>query len=456
MSLRTKFATVLLALLILPTVTTTAVEIDRTLSVIVDDLGDSAALLVNQTFEQMRAMGGSGQDPLSAVSRNPSLQAFVKSSQTLSKGIVYLRIKRLDGTIILGVPPSSPAERGSVLPFSSLQAMRAEWWPSSLIRALWTPHTYETSQTVAVNNDRFATISVGISTSRMAPRVHRALTGILVASASAMALSLFGAMFFVSLILRPLAVITSNVERLAAGGDSMALEVGGSDELSILADKFNQFSRRINSTRAKWEAERGQLLKVSGSVTDAVLLIDSGGKILFANSEAQGRLGLPAGGLAEGRSLDSLLGKDNPLVRIINTAHALGTAVYDVPLDLSDRTTSAHFAASIFLLGKAPVDTGLLAILRDLEPLRELENVVGESDHLFPLSGLITEVTRQIRQPLDAINSQLNLLGGDFNQGRSSEERVNALRIELERLDKAVEALNPFLKPQVNKSEQSE
>jgi len=386
MSLRTKFVVIFLILSVLPIVTTTVLEIDRTMTVMVDDLSNSAHLLINQTFEQMRAISDSnGGDAVAAARENRVLLAFIESSQAFGKGVVYVRIKKLDGMMIVAVPPESSADQREAAPFDGLQSTAAQWWPLSQIQALWSARTYEMSQFVEVNDHPIAIISVGISTSLIAPEVHRVLANILTAFTLALGLSLLGAVFFGGLVLRPLAVITNGVEQMAVGRDDVRFRVAGSDELSILGQKFNQLSERIRLSYSKWAAEREQLLSILRSITDAVLLLDSSGIVLFANTEAQGRLGLPAGGLADGKSLDLLLGETNPLVRVINTASAVGGGVQDVPLEMSDGSSRVHFLVSVFALDRRLLPASFLAIVRDFEPVRELENIVDHSDGLLHL-----------------------------------------------------------------------
>lgn len=395
MSLRTKFAAVFLVLLILPIVATTAVEIDRTMAAMVDELGDTAALLVAQTFEQVRLMPAAANGGvLAAMRADRALRAFTEASQAFGKGIVYVRIEKLDGTIILGGGGKRRDPR-TAPQFDGLRRVVAQGWPLSRIRALWTPRTFEMSRALEVKGKPFALIVVGISTALISPRVHRALAGILVVAAGAVALSLIGAVFFGAMVLRPLAAITSGIEQMAVGRDDVRVQVAGTGELNLLAEKFNQLSRTIRLNRDRWEAERGHLVSLFRSISDAVLLLDSNGAVLFANDEAEGRLGLPAGGLANGKPLERLLGGGSALVRIVNTAQTVGAGVHDVPLEIGEDAHRVHFLVSVFSVGQGRASRGMLVILRDLEPVRGLR----------------------------------------------------AARDEIERLDKAVEALGPFAEP---------
>jgi PAS domain-containing protein len=383
MSLRGKFAAVFLVLLLVPIVTATVLEIDRTMEVMVDGLGDAATLLLAQAFEQMRAIPNlANTDIAAAVRGDRAMRAFIESSEAFGKGVVYVRVEKLDGTILLGAGTGASHPARIAPPFEKLQSIAAGRWPLSKIYALWTPRTYELSRAVEAGGKPLALIAVGLSTSLIAPEVHRALARILIAAAVAVALGLLGGAIFGGLVLQPLAAITSGVEEMAVGREDVRVEVGGTGELSVLAEKFNQLSQRIRLNQAQWEAERGRLLKLFRSISDALLLLDPDGAILFANEEAQGRLGLPAGGLANGKSLETLLGAPNALVRIVNTALNALTGLNDVPIEMGDGAGRVHFLVSIFVIGQSPAGPGLLVILRDLEPVRELRAVRDEIGRL--------------------------------------------------------------------------
>lgn len=383
MSLRAKFAAVFLVLLLVPIVTATVLEIDRTMAVMVDGLDDSAALLMAQAFEQMRAIPNlANADIAAAVRGDRAMRAFIDSSQAFGKGVVYVRVEKLDGTILLGAGAGAPRAARPFPPFEDLQAIAAERRPLAKIYALWTPRTYEFSRAVESGGKPLALIAVGLSTSLIAPEVHRALGKILLAAAVAVALGLLGGAIFGGLVLQPLAAITTGVEEMAVGREDVRVEIGGTGELSTLADKFNQLSRRIRLNQEQWEAERSRLLGLFRSISDALLMLDGDGALLFANEEAEGRLGLPAGGLAIGKPLESLLGGPNALVRVVSTALSAGTGLNDVPIELGDGAGRVHFLVSIFVVARSPAAPGLLVVLRDLEPMRELRAVSDEAGRL--------------------------------------------------------------------------
>ena len=157
---------------------------------------------------------------------------------------------------------------------------------------------------------------------------------------------------------------------------------------------------------------------------------------------------MPAGGLAEGKPLKLLLGSNHPLLRAIETATATGTELRDAALELTAGQTPERLLVSLFALGHGPEPPGMLVVARDLGLMRELETVVEHSDRLVRLGSVISGVAHQLRNPLNAMSLQLELLSHDIERSGNAMRRVRALRDEIERLDRAIDALLRFMRPE--------
>ncbi len=447
MDLRAKLAIALLLLLVLPFVVVTTVQIDRTMTVMIGNLADSGDFLINQAFEQIRtALAHAEGDPMAVLRENQRLQELLRLAQAFSKGVVYIRIEQIDGTPIIGEPAGVSAPVPP--PFSVLRAETASWWLPTKLRSLWRGPTFEMSRVIEINHRPSAVIKIGLSTALIADEARHSVTVIAGAGAAGVVLAMIGGFVLGSLLLRPITAITAGVEQIAAGSGEVNVRVEGRDELGTLAEKFNQLASRIKANRAEWEAERGQFFNIFRSITDAVILLDSSGVVLFANAEAQARLGLPAGGLAEGKPLRLLVGEDNSLIRMIEPARSAGTEVRDVAIEMNDGSAPKRLLVSVFTLGQGPEPPGMLVVVRDLESVKELEDVVNYSGRLVRLGGLISGVAHQIRNPLNAMNLELELLGQDAERGAPVGPQIKAVRREIQRLDHAVDALMRFMRPQ--------
>jgi signal transduction histidine kinase len=453
MGLRTKIAAIFVPLLVIAVLAVSATEADHAVGVMVASLGDSGNLLVNQTFEQIRtALEHSQGDPVERLRQDKGLAALLSSSRAFGKGVVYARVVTLNGDLVAGTSGDA-VSAAPPRPFLDLRRAASRWSPLARIRPLWGEHVYEISSPVEINQQPFALIKVGLSTALIATEVRHAVANVLFIAVAVLVISLLGALLAGALLLAPVAAITAEVERLAAGRDSTSLLIRGRDELSALARKFNELSHRVRSDRVQWEDERGRFINIFRSIDDAVLLLDSAGIVRFSNDDAQGRLGLPAGGLAQGKALSALIGESHPLVRVVRTARAAGTELRDVAIEEGRGRNKSRLLVSIFPLGGDSARAGQLVIVRDLDPVQQLETVVDNSERLARLGGVFSGVAHQIRNPLNAITLELELLSQDARQSRPVEGRVHAVREEMSRIDQVIEALMRFMRPGLLKIE---
>jgi len=102
---------------------------------------------------------------------------------------------------------------------------------------------------------------------------------------------------------------------------------------------------------------------------------------------------------------------------------------------------------SFFRLGTSRSPMGLLLVLRDMNAVHELENVVEYSSRLARLGALISGVAHQLRSPLQAMALRLSLLHDDAAAGRDIDRHLEHLRSDVRRLDQSVEAMLRFMRP---------
>jgi signal transduction histidine kinase len=446
MRLRHRFELTFLLLLVVPFVAVTMLQVDRSISVMVSELEGTGKLLIGQIFEQIKFdLKSSPPDPVAALRADSPLAGLIGSSSAFALGVVYARLETPDGQTIVGLKVANGTESPS---FAVLQRAAASWWPSAPIAAVWGKRTYEMSQVVNLNQKPLGVIRIGLSTALIDAEARRSVNYIIAVGAAGVLLALAAAMLVRGLLREPIAALISSAQAIAPAGETVSLPAAGGDELESVVEKFNQLAARIRINRAQWETERGQFFNIFRSINDAVILLDAAGAVLFANAEAHERLGLPTGGLAESKPLKLLLGSDHPLIRTIETASATGIEPRDAALDLTPGQTPERLLVSLFALGHGPEPPGMLVVARDLKLMRELETVVEHSDRLVRLGSVISGVAHQLRNPLNAMNLQLELLSHDVERSGTGARRVRAVRDEIERLDRAIDALLRFMRPE--------
>ena len=448
MGLRTKIAAIFVPLLVIAVLAVSATEANHAVGVMVESLGDSGNLLVNETFEQIRtALEHSKGDPIAVLRQDQGLAALLSSSRAFGKGVVYARVVTPNGDLIAGT--SADAVRGAPpRPFAELEEAASRWSPLARIRPLWGEHVYEISSPVEIDQRPFALIKVGLSTALIATEVHRAVANVLFIAIAVMVISLLGALLAGALLLAPVAAITAEVERLAAGRDSSSLLVRGRDELSSLARKFNELSHRVRSDRVQWEDETRPFHQYFSLDRRCRAAARPRRHRAFLQRRCAGASWTSRRRPRAGQSaLAALIGESHPLVRVLRTARAAATELRDVAIEEGRGRDKARLLVSIFPLGGDSTRAGQLVIVRDLDSVQQLETVVDNSERLARLGGVFSGVAHQIRNPLNAITLELELLSQDARESRPVEGRVHAVREEMSRIDQVIEALMRFMRP---------
>jgi signal transduction histidine kinase len=451
--LRAKLAVVFVSSLAATVLLVGAVDTNRTMKSMVRDLTDSSSILLKESTEQATiALSDTSGDPIDILRHDPALSASLRSAEVFGNSVKYIRFETPDGRLIVGTPINGLGR--STLPFEDLRRLTQPWPFFWRLQILSRPHTYELSKPLLKEDRVLCVIRMGLSTATIASAVQRKLIDFGILAASVTIVGMLAAMFSGALVLSPLGDVIRGIERLTTGNiGSSNLDATSGDELNKLALRFNQLSLRVKSDRARWEDERGQFINAFRSIADAVLLLDADESIRFCNEEALTRLGLPGGGLAQGKTLRVLLGENHPLVTIVSTAKTSTTEFRDVAAEVGRGQSKLSFLASIFPLGVDPSGAGQLVIVRDLKPVRQLDDVIDTSGRLARLGGLISGVAHQIRNPLNAMTLELELLSQDVRDGKEVEERVQTVRNDMLQLAKAIDALARFMRPETLKHE---
>jgi signal transduction histidine kinase len=444
MRFRTRLTILFLVILIIPIFGMGMLALDYSTDAMISDLGRSAHILVDQIFAQMKISVSSGtEDPIAQLRASAALRKLLDSSQAFGLSVVSASVIVPDGTVVIAAHGDGEGKSAaSFKPISILSNVTSRWFPFATIGELWNAHVYELRSPIFANGRPLATISVAVTTAMMSDRLHR-LTFIVFSIAAAATIVAFILLFLVTnRMFRRLSQIARNFGKLVGTDCGVELEVDGDEELVALTDRFNELSRRVSAGQSQLVSGGDHLFNVVRSLQDAILLFDPSNSILFANQQARERL-LLAADKVEGRSLKSVLGDDHPLVRLVLSAIDAGVEAHDVTIELDHENS---FLVSLYKLGHGRIPAGLIAVMRDMKPVIELQSALDYSNRLARLGALISGVAHQLRSPLQSMNLRLELLRGSGLENK--ERHIERLRQEVERLDKAVDALLRFMRPE--------
>lgn len=443
MQLRARLALLALALMLVPTIALSVISLDYRIGEMVDDMSHSTDFMIAQIFEQVRlALAQSSGDVPTALRSSESLRKALDATVAFGPAVVAASIVGNDGNVIVAANGDGEGRPALNLPsVKELDDQASQWLLFTSLPSLLTAKVYEARRGVDINGKPAATIAVGVTTALIADQARHLLIVIVASAGLVVALGMLAVLLIANRVLEQLDLLTSGFEQLAAGKSPAEVTVSGANELSTLAEKFNELSRQVREDRSRLDSSQTHLFDVVRSIQDAVVLLDANGVVLFANKEAQERLA-PKNDSLEGVSLASVLTPEHPLLALVQSTVA-GTEAHDVPLTLPAGGT---YLVSFLRLGRERVPAGLLIVLRDLAPVMELETALDSSNRLARLGTLISGLAHQLRSPLNGMNMRLELLRHEA--GDKGAKHIDKLRHEVTRLDESIEALLRFMRPE--------
>ena len=244
-------------------------------------------------------------------------------------------------------------------------------------------HNFVLQRRILINQRPFAMIRVGVSTALIADEVHQLVWAILGVSIVIILFAGSTGAAIGDFLSRSVVAIASGVEQLAARR-RRGKSNGSAAMMSWAIWPTNSTASRarcsVNAVDGRTNA--ADLFKALRSMTDAIILIDADTTILFANAEAQTRLGLgPNAG--EGRPLQTLLGGAIRWSGWSRPPWPRAPRLTTWPLSSRTRPSAAvDYLVSILPLSRGREAAGLLVTLRDLKPWPSSETVVEYSSHL--------------------------------------------------------------------------
>lgn len=444
MRFRTRLAVLFLVMLIIPIFGMAVLALDYSSDTMLSDLGRSAHMLADQIFAQMKISVSSGsENPIAQLRANAALRKLLDSSQAFGLSIVSASLIAPDGIVVLAAQGDGEGKvAASFKPISTLSNVTSRWFPFATISELWTARVYELRSPVFANGRPLATISVAVTTAMMSDRLHRLTFIVFSIAATAAIVACILLDLITNRMFKQLSQLARDFGQLAGTDCGVQLEVDGDEDLAALTNRFNELSRRVSAGQSQLVSGGDHLFDVVRSLQDAILLLDPSNSILFANQQARERLAL-ASDKMEGHSLKSVLGEDHPLAHLVLSAIDAGVEAHDVTIELDQENS---FLVSLYKLGHGRTPAGLIAVMRDMKPVIELQSALDYSNRLARLGALLSGVAHQLRSPLQGMNLRLELLRG---AGLENKERhIERMRHEVERLDKAVEALLRFMRPE--------
>ena len=214
------------------------------------------------------------------------------------------------------------------------------------------------------------------------------------------------------------------------------------------ASELERLRQECGDLRSSLESMRIYYEDLLGSLQDAIVVVDSGGRIRSVNQAAEELIGLSAQPLND-RPFEQAFPHDRPLQELVRKTLDSGRTRtdFDARLTRLDGSQVVVSAVGSLIRDARGEARGVVLALRDQTRIRELEERLSRSDRLAALGTVAAGVAHEIRNPLAGLRGAAQLLEGERDFPPAFKEYTSVIIKEVDRLAAIVETLLSFASP---------
>src|SRR5574337_1997834 len=308
---------------------------------------------------------------------------------------------------------------------------------------------FETNLPLSLNDRPFGAIRLGLAGGLLWRELSGTVQRSLLLAALAFPLAWVVAFVLSNLVVTPLRQIAQGVDRMARGEFDTAFASDRDDEVGRIAAKLNLLGRQVQEDRSSLISEKARLEGIVHRLEDAIILLNSEQAIIFANPAAETLLARPLVN-AVGQSLAQILGEAHPLVEAVIESFQQHQPVRNRSIQMGGyRNAPLDILASTFPVLDRDSIVGGMILLKNTEPLRQIQSLVDYSRKLADRGKLTSGVAHEIKNPLNAMIIHLELLRQKLDDPPESVAKsLEFLGGEVHRLDRMVQGFLRFVRPQ--------
>jgi signal transduction histidine kinase len=428
---------------------TLVVHLSTTTRLVVQHAAEKGDIQAQQIFSgSTRVMTRArGSRPEDALRSDRELRALLDASIGYSPHLVYVMITNRSDMVLMHSQRSREGHQAPSRPqikqLLALNSLR------QLVVLARQNQVFETTLPLSLNDRPFGAIRLGLAGSLLWRELSGTVWRSLLLAILAFPVAWIAAFVLSNLVVVPLRQISQGVDRMARGEFDTPVAFDRHDEVGEIAEKLNLLGRQLQEDRSSLMSEKTRLEGIVHCLEDAIILLNREQAVIFANPVAEALLACPLMN-AVGQSLGHILGEAHPLAEAVGEVFLRQQPVRNLTLTVpGDRDTPLDILASAYpILDKNGVVGGMI-LLKNTEPLRQIQSLVDYSRKLADLGKLTSGVAHEIKNPLNAMIIHLELLKQKLNCPTEDVARsLDVLGKEIYRLDRVVQGFLRFVRPQ--------
>jgi signal transduction histidine kinase/HAMP domain-containing protein len=459
-SLKVKLTALISLLVLLVIVATSTIFVANFLHEALDQVQQKAAYIANETYTRARVVVAATRIPASLdpsnqeavqqfvysnLSHDDGLQSLMESAAAYSTVIDYVAITNEQHVVLAHNDPGEVGQELSpAMPLDQL--LRAGAYRQ--FRALYGPPTvYEVTLPLAMGNRPFGDVRVGISTVFLRDQVNPHLRGALDLSLIVILLATASAALLSFRVLRPIATISQELDRLARGEYSKPVEVRRADEWGILSSKLNLLGEQIRGEKAAYVALKDNLDQLFGKLAEGWLLFDPQNRLVLATPAVSRFLGRNLGDIAH-RPASEIFAGEGPLDSLLRQAFEERKRLVGQTIVVATEAETRRVAVAVDFVEEQGQPVVSLVTLRDADSRAQIKDQIDMTAKLAAITKLTSGVAHEVKNPLNAMILQVEILKSKL-QDRQQElkPQLDVLTSEIRRLDRVVKTFLDFTRP---------
>jgi two-component system sensor histidine kinase AtoS len=307
------------------------------------------------------------------------------------------------------------------------------------------------------SQENWGTIRIGLSLEKMAGQILRTRLNLLFLGLLAIVLGALGSIVFSRRITQPISRLVERSISAAKGDLEQVIDIRTGDEIEELGRNFNQMIQQILLDRNELENRLREITSlkayndnVLSSMTNGLITIDLNRKIVTLNAMAEQILGKNREEVT-GLSVEEACDDYHPLCQMMIDTLSCDKGIFHSELELKRGGASLWLTTSTSLLtdgeGKK---IGALAIFQDITEIKALEERLRQADRLAALGTLSAGLAHEIKNPLSAIKTFVQLLPKKGESQSFMEKFSVTVPREIDRINQLVEDLLELTRKRVS------
>ena len=296
---------------------------------------------------------------------------------------------------------------------------------------------------------RWGTIRVGLSLAPMYRQMRQTVWIILGIGAVALFTGTIISILGAQRVTRSLGELVRATMDVARGNFNQTIGAKTGDEVEVLAANFNVMTREILAHQERQAEQLKEIQRLQDyteklmiTMADGLLSVDMQGAVVTINPAARTLLGLsPVDGIT-GENIAAILGESSQLVLLVQKIMQQPAAVTHREIEIRrDAEVQTILVGSSILQSAKGQPLEIILNLHDITDLKKLEARIRQSERLAGLGTLAAGMAHEIRNPLSAIKTYVQLLPRKIDKPGFLEKFNRTVPRETERINLLVKEL---------------